>query len=113
MSLALAAHACGAAAALLVILIAYARARRLFRRGKRVVAFLHPHCAAAGGGERVLWVGLVALREATDARIVVYTGDVGVGAAAMRARAADRFGVTVPADVEFVYMRSRSLSTQD
>ena len=110
MALALAAHACGAAAALLVMLIAYARARRLFRRGKRVVAFLHPHCAAGGGGERVLWVGLVALREATDARIVVYTGDVGVGAAAMRARAADRFGVTVPADVEFVYVRSRRLS---
>ena len=103
-------HGCGAAVTFLVALCVYARCRLLFRRERRVVAFLHPHCAAGGGGERVLWVALAALRRATGARLVVYTADSGVDGAAMRAKALERFGVEVPACVEFVHVSSVALS---
>ena len=65
----------------------------------------------AFGGERVLWVAIRErlARGVVDAarwRVVVYTGDA-VGPAEIRAHAASRFGVDVPAEVEFVYLACR------
>jgi ALG11 mannosyltransferase N-terminus len=52
-----------------------------FPRGhERILAFFHPHCAAAGGGERVLWAILQALGEIDQQglpiqKVVIYTID--------------------------------------
>jgi alpha-1,2-mannosyltransferase len=57
----------------------------------------------------VLWCAVQAVRDLDpDARIVVYTGDRGVPAAAIRARARERFSVAVADDVEFVFLRCRA-----
>lgn len=94
----------------LLIIVASLRLRAWLRR-RPVIAFLHPYCASGGGGERVLWVGVAAVHAAlgSRARLVIYTGDVGVSAAAMRNKAESRFGVRVPADIELCYVRSRRL----
>eukprot|EP00962_Isochrysis_galbana_P000413 scaffold113_cov96-Isochrysis_galbana.AAC.11 len=84
-------------------------ARVASRTGRRVLGVLHPYANDGGGGERVLWV---ALRELVERqllvgwRVVVYTGDAATPDQ-IRDHAARRFGVTVPAQVEFVYLRSR------
>ncbi len=97
-------------------------------RGCTVVGFFHPHAAAGGGGERVLWVAIAALARAARARggrplrILVFTGDLGVPPARIVADAAARFGVALPpleggapassaaaATLRFVYIRSRPL----
>jgi hypothetical protein len=71
---------------------------------------------AAGGGERVLWCAVQALQGAgavdrAGFRMVVYTGDRDVTAAAALARAQERFGIKMPddLDLEFVYVGGRSL----
>ena len=47
--------------------------------GQIRVGFFHPYCDAGGGGERVLWTGVRALRQRFPAaKLVVYTGDVEV-----------------------------------
>jgi hypothetical protein len=80
------------------------------RSGRRVLGVLHPYANDGGGGERVLWV---ALRELVDRellvgwRVVVYTGDAATPDQ-IRDHAARRFGVAIPAQVEFVYLRSRA-----
>ena len=80
--------------------------------GTRTVAFLHPFCNDGGGGERVLWVAIRdLLRESSGGtsspwRVVVYTGDA-ASDDEIRAHAASRFGVHVPADVEFVRLKLR------
>ena len=80
--------------------------------GTRTVAFLHPFCNDGGGGERVLWVAIRdLLRESSGGtsspwRVVVYTGDA-ASDDEIRAHAASRFGVHVPADIEFVRLKLR------
>ena len=104
--------AVGVAAALLVLPLILLRLRVLLRRRRpRTLGVLHPYCNDGGGGERVLWVAIRELlaRGVVDAarwRVVVYTGDA-VGPAEIRAHAASRFGVDVPAEVEFVYLACR------
>ena len=108
-----------AAAAWLLRLVAAAftlaalttRLRRVLRSKKQtVVAFLHPYAAQGGGGERVLWVAIAALRRARpDARIVVYSGD-GLSAAELTSHARERFGVAVPADLAVQRVASRRLT---
>jgi len=47
--------------------------------GQIRVGFFHPYCDAGGGGERVLWTGIRALRKRFPAaKLIVYTGDVEV-----------------------------------
>ena len=47
--------------------------------GEIRVGFFHPYCDAGGGGERVLWTGIRALRQRFPAaKLIVYTGDVEV-----------------------------------
>ena len=61
------------AAAALITLMVTTRIRRHLHK-KKVVAFLHPYAAQGGGGERVLWVAISALRKARpDVRIVIYS----------------------------------------
>jgi ALG11 mannosyltransferase N-terminus len=49
------------------------------RGHERILAFFHPACAAAGGGERVLWAILQALGEIDQQglpiKVVIYTID--------------------------------------
>ena len=43
------------------------------------IAFFHPYCDSGGGGERVLWCGINALkRRFPSAKFIVYTGDTHV-----------------------------------
>ena len=96
-----------------------ARRKGLSPQPPVIVGFFHPYCNSGGGGERVLWCALRALEAMHEAagagaqplRAVVYTGDVGVEAAAMIARAKDRFGVTLSGalPLEFVVLRRRHL----
>jgi len=47
--------------------------------GQLRVGFFHPYCDAGGGGERVLWTGVRALRKRFPAaKLIIYTGDVEV-----------------------------------
>ena len=83
------------AAAALILIMVTSRIRRHLRK-KKVVAFLHPYAAQGGGGERVLWVAVAALRKAQpNVRIVIYSGD-GLSAQELVAHARERFGVAVP-----------------
>ena len=96
------------AAAALVVIMVTTRIRRQLRR-KKVVAFLHPYAAQGGGGERVLWVAISALRKARpDVRIVIYSGD-GPSAKELVAHARERFGVAVP-DVTIQRVCTRRLT---
>ncbi len=96
-----------AAAALLTLMVT-TRIRRHLRK-RKVVAFLHPYAAQGGGGERVLWVAVAALRKARpDVRIVIYSGD-GLSAKELVAHARERFGVAVP-DVTIQRVCTRRLT---
>jgi alpha-1,2-mannosyltransferase len=97
------------ASAALVVAAVTTRLRRALRK-RTVVAFLHPYAAQGGGGERVLWVAIAALRRARpDVRIVVYSGD-GLSAAELASHARERFGVAVPADLAVQRVASRRLT---
>jgi len=96
------------AAWLLVVRLRVALCLRAGRR-RKVLGLLHPYANDGGGGERVLWVALrelVERRRVLDWRVVVYTGDR-VTPEQIRAHAARQFGIVVPAEVEFVYLRTR------
>ena len=55
------------------------RPRSEDEQGQIRVGFFHPYCDAGGGGERVLWTGVRALRKRFPAaKLIVYTGDVEV-----------------------------------
>lgn len=84
--------------------------RRASATGVRVLGVLHPYANDGGGGERVLWVALRELsarRLLLGWRVVVYTGDSATPDE-IRAHALKRFGIVVPPDVEFVYLRTRA-----
>jgi len=58
------------------------------------IGFFHPYCDAGGGGERVLWCGIKALkRRFPDAKFVVYTGDTHVMSDQIIDKAKDRFQI--------------------
>jgi alpha-1,2-mannosyltransferase len=96
------------AAAALITLMVTTRIRRHLHK-KKVVAFLHPYAAQGGGGERVLWVAISALRKARpDVRILVYSGD-GLSGKELVAHARERFGVAVP-DVTIQHVCTRRLT---
>ena len=108
------------AAAALVLLVAIARLRIAASKATRprdsqTLAFLHPFCNDGGGGERVLWVairelikrGMLKRDGGVHWRVIVYTGDA-VSDDEIRKHASSRFGVTIPAEVEFVRLRYRA-----
>ena len=73
-----------------------------------VVGFFHPYCNAGGGGERVLWTGIRALQKRYGfVRCVVYTGDPYVSGDEILRKAKQRFNITLPQPVEFVFLKKR------
>jgi len=73
-----------------------------------VIAFFHPYCNAGGGGERVLWCAVKAIQSRySDVKIVVYTGDVNASPNEIIKKVHQRFNVTLPREVEFVYLHKR------
>ncbi|XP_077947551.1 GDP-Man:Man(3)GlcNAc(2)-PP-Dol alpha-1,2-mannosyltransferase [Gasterosteus aculeatus] len=85
------------------------RARRA-RNGRPAVAFFHPYCNAGGGGERVLWSSLRALMNRyPSVSFAVYTGDQGVTGEQILQRARQRFNITLPRPITFIFLRHRSL----
>ncbi|KAL9974003.1 hypothetical protein ACROYT_G020531, partial [Oculina patagonica] len=73
-----------------------------------VVGFFHPYCNAGGGGERVLWTGIRALQNRYNfVRCVVYTGDPYVSGEEILRKAKQRFNISLPQPVEFVFLKKR------
>ena len=80
------------------------------------VAFFHPFCDTGGGGERVLWCGINALKQKfPKARYIVYTGDIHVSGEQILNKAQNRFHIQDmdwmkdPEDgVKFVYLKKRA-----
>lgn len=73
-----------------------------------VVGFFHPYCNAGGGGERVLWTGIRALQNRYNfVRCVVYTGDPYVSGEEILRKARQRFNISLPQPVEFVFLKKR------
>ncbi|XP_029968295.1 GDP-Man:Man(3)GlcNAc(2)-PP-Dol alpha-1,2-mannosyltransferase-like [Salarias fasciatus] len=86
------------------------RKARRARDGGPAVAFFHPYCNAGGGGERVLWCALRALMlRYPGVSFVVYTGDQGVTGEQILEGARQRFNITLPGRVSFVFLRHRVL----
>ncbi|XP_047457234.1 GDP-Man:Man(3)GlcNAc(2)-PP-Dol alpha-1,2-mannosyltransferase-like [Mugil cephalus] len=98
---------------LLLGLRVWLQGRRKARRtqdGGPAVAFFHPYCNAGGGGERVLWCSLRALMQRyPGVSFVVYTGDQGVNAEQILEGARQRFNITLPRPVTFIFLRHRML----
>jgi len=83
------------------------------RDGGKHVAFFHPYCNAGGGGERVLWIALLALLERyPEHAFYVYTGDPEPDEAIVE-RVWSRFHVRLPLRVQLVRLRSRWLLEAD
>ena len=73
-----------------------------------VVGFFHPYCNAGGGGERVLWTGIRALQKRYNfVRCVIYTGDPYVSGEEILRKARQRFNITLPQPVDFVFLKKR------
>ncbi|XP_072253508.1 GDP-Man:Man(3)GlcNAc(2)-PP-Dol alpha-1,2-mannosyltransferase-like [Leuresthes tenuis] len=86
------------------------RKSRLAQDGGPAVAFFHPYCNAGGGGERVLWCSLRALMNRyPGVSFVVYTGDQGVTGEQILEGARQRFNITLPRPVTFIFLRHRVL----
>jgi len=72
------------------------------------IAFFHPYCNSGGGGERVLWCAVSAVSTAyPKVKIVVYTGDLEVSPDEIIKRTKQRFNITLPDSIEFVYLHRR------
>lgn len=80
-------------------------------KGRETIAFFHPYAHAGGGGERVLWCAIEAVRQNhPGVECVVYTGDVTATAADILEHAKAKFGVRIEASgVHFVFLNRRRL----
>ncbi len=79
------------------------------KRSDLTIAFFHPYCDAGGGGERVLWCGIRAIRKRFPAaKLVVFTGDTESAPDQIIKRARERFNLNLDdANLEFVYLHRR------
>jgi len=93
-------------AILFVICRVYATKQRKERK-QRVIGIFHPYCNDGGGGERVLW-RLVEALKGKDEDVVIYTGDA-VSSDMILAKVKDTFNISLPSGVRFVHLRSRIL----
>lgn len=74
-----------------------------------VVGFFHPYCNAGGGGERVLWVAIRSLQNRyPNVRCLVYTGDCDASSQEILLKARQRFNITLPKPVEFIFLTRRN-----
>eukprot|EP00057_Strongylocentrotus_purpuratus_P032333 XP_787277.1 PREDICTED: GDP-Man:Man(3)GlcNAc(2)-PP-Dol alpha-1,2-mannosyltransferase isoform X2 [Strongylocentrotus purpuratus] len=74
------------------------------------VGFFHPYCNAGGGGERVLWCAIRALQTRyPHIQCVVYSGDIDATGEQIVEKAKQRFNLTLPRPVEFVFLTNRFL----
>ncbi|XP_059622771.1 GDP-Man:Man(3)GlcNAc(2)-PP-Dol alpha-1,2-mannosyltransferase [Phlebotomus argentipes] len=73
------------------------------------IGLFHPYCNAGGGGERVLWCAVrCLLKKYPSAKIIIYTGDVGVTPRDILKKAKNTFNVSIQEkDVQFVYLHRR------
>ncbi|XP_078101374.1 GDP-Man:Man(3)GlcNAc(2)-PP-Dol alpha-1,2-mannosyltransferase-like [Sander vitreus] len=86
------------------------RTARRARDGGPAVAFFHPYCNAGGGGERVLWCSLRTLMHRyPGVSFLVYTGDQGVTSEQILEGVRQRFNITLPQPITFIFLRHRSL----
>ncbi len=110
--------AVAAVAIAVVALCVFAAAVRLRQRQKdpataataTTVGLFHPFCNAGGGGERVLWVAIRAMKKRfPSADFVVYTGDLEVAPDQILAKARKNFNVDLQdGSIRFVYLHKRS-----
>ncbi|XP_050719946.1 GDP-Man:Man(3)GlcNAc(2)-PP-Dol alpha-1,2-mannosyltransferase-like [Eriocheir sinensis] len=78
--------------------------------GQIHIAFFHPYCNAGGGGERVLWCSIRSLqRKYKNIKCYIYTGDTDASPQEILQKARERFNVSLPQPVEFIFLRSRSI----
>lgn len=104
--------ACAVVLLLMKLLILWKTRRRMRRLGffgrPVVVGFFHPFCAAAGGGERVLWHCIHALQKRYSfVRCVVYTGDSKTRKEILDV-VQDRFKIVLhDSSVEFIHLKRR------
>ena len=82
---------------------------RFSRYRSRTVAFFHPYCDAGGGGEKVLWEAVRAIKEAhPEYSIFIYTGD-DAAEDSILARAVSRFDLKLPDDIRLIKLKYRWL----
>ncbi|KAB0800124.1 hypothetical protein PPYR_06384 [Photinus pyralis] len=75
---------------------------------KQIVGLFHPYCNAGGGGEKVLWVGLLSLqRKYPDCEFYVYTGDVEATPQEIVEKVQKNLNVTLEKNVKFIYLHKR------
>lgn len=88
-------------------------------RSECTVAFFHPYCNSGGGGERVLWLSILALHRIADAssstatplRCIVYTGDCDVTPFQILEKVNKQFKIAFQRPIAFIYLRLRFLVT--
>ena len=76
----------------------------------KLLAFFHPYCNSGGGGERVLWTAIRAVMAQYPphkVRCIVYTGDIDAGPQQILEKVRERFGIDLPYDLDFVYLKYR------
>ncbi|KAK9507890.1 hypothetical protein O3M35_007656 [Rhynocoris fuscipes] len=72
------------------------------------VGFFHPYCSAGGGGERVLWCAIKAIQKRyPQTKVIVYTGDLDASPDEIIKKVKQRFEITFPRDIEFIYLHKR------
>ena len=82
---------------------------RFSRYRSQTVAFFHPYCDAGGGGEKVLWEAVRAIKKAhPEYSIFIYTGD-DAAEDAILARAVSRFDLQLPDDIRLIKLKYRWL----
>lgn len=94
----------------------YYRLKGPKKSSQLTIAFFHPYCDTGGGGERVLWCGINAMkRKFPDAQFVVYTGDVHVSGDQIINKAQSRFKIqnmnwmkSLDEGIKFVYLHKRA-----
>ncbi|KAI3641686.1 hypothetical protein MIR68_000254 [Amoeboaphelidium protococcarum] len=74
------------------------------------IGFFHPYCNAGGGGERVLWVALLAcMKQYPNGDFIIFTGDLDASPEQILSKAKDRFNIELPLPVQFVFLKKRFL----